>query len=390
MALDPIGTSELVLSVNDKQLVTALKANEQRITQSTAKMQGSLDRVSASFNKGGQAAFDAGKGVGALSNSAALLSGSLGGTVSRGVAAIQMFQMLSASVKATSLAFLATGVGLLVAVIAFRTEITAALEKGLTFLGFMEDLEPRVEAAAKAFEKFKVSMSFENKLDALRDRFKNVTGEMTQQRLEFRALLRESEILTPGQAGQISSLQQGIRDVATAKARVAAEAALAAQIAAVNREGRIRLGIEGEFDHIQDEVLRKTMQRLALLKDEIELKRRAADEEKALLATEKARTAELVQLKQQLLIGAGLARSFQFEDDPEKRRLLRLLDELSRQDSSARAPTTRTSRDILGGGIGGPTGIGTAEAKRTRDVAAILKVAGDILKDSRRQRRGAA
>lgn len=367
-----------VLVLESAEFRTAIKAEEKVFAASTQRMQTSANKVSSSTAAMGKAGFDGAKGIGAMSQSAALLSGSLGGMVSRGVAAIQMFQLLTISMKATSLAFAATGIGLLLVVITFREEIIKATEKGLTFMGFMADLTEITKAQAKAMSDLQKELSFDDKLDTLRDKFKNVTGAMTQQRLEFRALLRGSETLTGGQADLLSQLAANIRMVELKKQLAATEAGIVKQVAELVHQEQVLLGLAGQFDNIEDERLRNARESLALAGERAAVEREIAAEKKAAMMADRAQLqtdqARIMSLSRQLLIQAGLAKASEFEENPVLRRLLEISEALGIAGPASATAVTGATGGLRNARLGGGVAIATQIGNRREETKIKLLV----------------
>lgn len=212
------GRSVLVMDADDAKLEAALKADEQLVTQSVNKMQGKMNQLTVTTQATSAAAFNASAGMSAMSASAGLLSGVMGSTISRGVAAIQMIQQLRMSMSSLTVTMLG-GAGIIAALILFREEIgNASRWIGETVFG-MEDLAKAERAAAEELKKFEKGWDFEKKIEAINDQIRVLTEEgFTEMDAKARALIRTTD-MTVEQIREFLELQAELAEMKAADAR---------------------------------------------------------------------------------------------------------------------------------------------------------------------------
>lgn len=249
------GRSVLVMDADDSKLEAALKADEQLVTQSVNKMQGKMNQLTVSTQGTSAAAFNASAGMSAMSASAGLLSGIMGSTIARGVAAIQMLQQLKMSMAGVSATMLG-GAGLIAAIILFREEIgNASRWIGETVFG-LEDLAKAERAAAEALREFEAGWDFEKKIEAVSDQIRVLTEEgFTEMDAAARALIRTTD-MTVEQIRELLGLQTELAEAKAAEAELDTDAKAQQvrtdKLANLRDQLAVLQGTKSQYDRIAD------------------------------------------------------------------------------------------------------------------------------------------
>lgn len=314
------------IDADDSALKATLSRDEKLVRQSQKKMQRSMDKLSVSAAGVGRGAFDATRGVSALTNSATLLGGAMGSTLGQGVAMIEMMRNVKLATAGTSLAFLGPA-GLILGVVAFREEIASSITTLGVWLGLMEDAEKITEDFAKTSATREAERAFAGGLKAIEDKIAVIRGTLTVEQARGRELVRGGALA--GEAGQIVQAEAALR-LATQTAaadKASAEAAKQKRIA----QRATNLGLRRELF-----LLESGKPAYVLLADsrERELRAAVALEQRnqrltALAESEaKARAATTRSMAQQLAIAAGIAKPSAFIGDPTQRRIQQLIEQL--------------------------------------------------------------
>jgi hypothetical protein len=287
------------IDADDSALKATLARDEKLMRDSMGKMQASADKLTISTAGVGRTSFDAQRGVSALSNSAAVLGGVMGGTVARGVAMIEMTRNLGAAAKGSALAFLGP-IGIVAGVALFRKEIAGAINKGLEFVGLLEDVTTAAKNAEQALTRTEGRVTVAERIGALQSA---LTLEQGGSRREF----LEREVF---RGGRDIPLEDRTRIVDLTLAIEAAKAENAAALEARREEARLA-----------EQANRAKLQVTADL-------RRERDRLNALAESELRTTEATTQaLAQQLAIVSGLAKPSSFLRDPTQRRLAELIEQ---------------------------------------------------------------
>lgn len=250
------GKSVLVMDADDSKLEAALKADEQLVTQSVNKMQGSLNKLEVSMQGTGSAAGVATSGVSALGAAASatgsqtLMLGSQIGNLGVGLSLMGK-QVTTASAQLRimvqgALAFIATPIGAAVAAIAATLAVVA-----LAWKSAGDEAEKAREKMERIREVEQKRWEAQNKLNAEMNRVQRqvlvAQGQMTQREADFIKLKRElvsREGITIAQIEERLGLESALQDALARKVALAEQERTA--LAETDRKNKEILATEQE------------------------------------------------------------------------------------------------------------------------------------------------
>lgn len=301
---------QATLTANDDQLLKDLKSAETATKKSAEAMQKSLNKVEVAGAGAGQA-------LGGLGQAAASVGGPLGGAVGQGIAFTQMLGAMGVALTGS----IALMVGLAAGVVIYREELVAAIDKGLVWLGVLEDLEAQQDRINESQDKL-------NRTLKTQAQQRGLEGTAGAAEARLRAAQRGAEVLE-----RFDRLEKG---------RKAFEA-LPPDLQIPSNQ-RLIDGILRTNKSITDELTKQKAAKDAIAKADADTARAAEREATARMQITTARRLAA----QSLLISIGAARPSEFVDDPVLRQLSALQELVGQRNRAASVTPTAGSAGTFG------------------------------------------